>query len=171
MLQQALEAAKQREQEFEKQQDAMRGEMQARVASVMDLMKTTRLSLSQKLLQSQSTCAALAQELAARDAAARCGSPQPSRVPGWIASGCILEVGDGKLLSLSCRSEAGTPRVDVLRESSSAFKGFASSPILKSNSSGRGENAAPVSTPETGSLKAPSSAKHSRSPYWFAKSQ
>lgn len=50
---------------------AAAAEMQARVASVMDLMKTTRLSLSQKLLHSQSTCEALAQELAARDAANR----------------------------------------------------------------------------------------------------
>ena len=71
LAQEALEAAKAREAELEQEHRAMAGEMQARVGSVMDLMKTTRLSLSQKLMQSQSTCEALAQELAARDQAAR----------------------------------------------------------------------------------------------------
>ena len=67
-MQEALDAALQREEELQSQKAAMKGEMQARVASVMDLMKTTRASLSQKWLQSQAKCAALADELAAHKA-------------------------------------------------------------------------------------------------------
>ena len=70
-----MDAAAAREAALAVEQEAMQEEMKARVASVMDLMKTTRLSLSQKLMQSQSTCEALAQELQAH-LSARCAAPR-----------------------------------------------------------------------------------------------
>lgn len=142
VLQEALESAKGREAELEAQQEAMAGEMRARVASVMDLMKTTRLSLSQKLMQSQSTCQALAQELAARDQASRSVTSSP--LPGALREG-----------SKTFEGFVHSPKT-ATKTSSVPFKG---------------ENIDPLLSQTPSDLRGSLGSKQSRSPYWFAKGQ
>lgn len=61
--QEALEAAKLREEDLRIECQNMVGEQKARVASIMDLMKSQRLTLSHKLMQSQQYIAELVSAL------------------------------------------------------------------------------------------------------------
>lgn len=63
-MQEALEAAEGREDEMRRELHLVSGEAKARVASVMELMKSQRIKLSQKLLQSQQYSSELASALA-----------------------------------------------------------------------------------------------------------
>ena len=53
MFQEALQTAQDREEEMKKECHLLRGEAKAKVECIMELMKTQRLKLSQKFLQSQ----------------------------------------------------------------------------------------------------------------------
>lgn len=66
-LQAQLAAAEAREGALAREQEAVQGALTGQVAGVMHMMRGLRLSLSNKLTDSQTTCQALVQDLAAQN--------------------------------------------------------------------------------------------------------